>query len=145
MEFGDYDVKITLPDDHMVGSTGECQNYKDVLTPTQMSRWQRAQTASEPVEIVTLPEAKALENAKRSKNMVTWHYKAENVRDFAWTASPKFVWDAMAHTTTDGSKVMCMSYFGKEAYPIYSRYSTKATDHTLACLLYTSPSPRDRG
>jgi len=131
LEFGDYDVKITVPDDHMVGSTGECQNYEETLTSTEYGRWQRAQTASEPIEIVTLAEAKALETAPRSSNMVTWHYKAENVRDFAWTASPKFVWDAMAHTTTDGSKVMCMSYYAKEAYPIYSRYSTKATDHTL--------------
>ncbi|MBT8220700.1 MAG: M1 family metallopeptidase [Bacteroidia bacterium] len=131
LEFGDYDVKMTVPADHMVGSTGECQNYKEVLTPTQLARWEQAQNVKEPLEIVTLAEAKAMEEQKRSNKMVTWHYKAENVRDFAWTASPKFVWDAMPHITEEGKKVMCMSYFAKEAYPIYSRYSTKATKHTL--------------
>ncbi|MCI5080451.1 MAG: M1 family peptidase, partial [Saprospiraceae bacterium] len=68
---------------------------------------------------------------KPSKKMKTWIYKADNVRDFAWTASRKFVWDAMPHITEAGKRVMCMSYYGKEAYPIYNRYSTKAVAHTL--------------
>lgn len=131
LTFGNFLVKMTLPADYMVGSTGECLNYNTVLTPTQLSRWKQAQTATEPLEIVTLEEAKKLEKQKPSTDSKTWIYKAENVRDFAWTASRKFIWDAMPHTTEDGNTVMCMSYYGKEAYPIYSRYSTKATEHTL--------------
>ncbi len=131
LTFGDFHVEITMPKDHMVGATGECQNYKDVLTPTQMKRWEEAQKTKEILEIVTLDEAKANEKAKNAKETQTWIYEAENVRDFAWTASKKFVWDALPYETSDGRTVMCMSYYGKEAYPIYRRYSTKATAHTL--------------
>ena len=131
LTFGDYEVEITVPEDHIVGSTGECQNYKDMLTKDQYQRWLQSQTATEPIEIVTLDEALANEKKPESQMMKTWIYKAENVRDFAWTASKKFVWDAMPHINEEGKKSMCMSYYGKEAYPIYSRYSTKVVEHTL--------------
>ncbi len=131
LTFGDYVVKMDVPADYVVGSTGECLNYKSLLSSTELARWEQAQNASEPVEIVTLDEAKKNEKRKRTKERKTWIYKAQNVRDFAWTASPKFVWDAMPHTTSEGKKVMCMSYYPKESYPIYNRYSTKAVEHTL--------------
>ena len=115
----------------MVGSTGECLNLKQMLDDTQLERWEQAQSASEPVEIVTLDEAKAMEKRKKSTKTKTWIFKADNVRDFAWTASRKFIWDAMPHFNEDGKKVMCMSYYPKEAYPIYRKYSTKAVAHTL--------------
>lgn len=126
LNFGNFDVKMTLPEDFVVGSTGNCQNYSEILTPAQMDRWKQAQASSEPVEVVTLEEAKTMEEAKRSKTLKTWHYKAENVRDFAWTASRKFIWDAMTYPNKGGEPVMCMSYYAKEAYPIYRKYSTKA-------------------
>ncbi len=131
LTFGDFVVKMTVPDDHVVGSTGECLNYSTVLSPTHLKRWEQAKNASEPFEIVTLDEAKKNEKTKKSTTTKTWIYKADNVRDFAWTASKKFVWDAMPHITEEGKKVMCMSYYAKEAYPIYSRYSTKAVEQTL--------------
>jgi hypothetical protein len=142
LNFGNFLVKMTLPDDYMVGSTGECLNYPVVLTPTQLERWEQAKTASEPVDIVTLEEAKAQEKKKNSTQTKTWIYRAENVRDFAWTASRKFIWDAMPHTTEAGKRVMCMSYYGKEAYPIYNRYSTKAVAQTLRTYSkYSIPYP----
>ncbi len=131
LTFGDFNVEMTVPADMIVGATGECQNYNQVLSAKQLQRWTQAQTAIKPVEIVTLEEAKTMEASKNSTQTKTWKYKAENVRDFAWTASRKFVWDAMPYTTTDNKKVMCMSYYGKEAYPIYNRYSTKAVKQTL--------------
>ncbi len=132
LNFGNYLVKITVPDDYVVGSTGECLNYETVLTETELSRWKKAHKVKEPMEIVTLDEAKKKEKKKKhSKKMQTWIYQAENVRDFAWTASRKFVWDAMPHETADGRTVMCMSYYPKESYPIYRKYSTKAVAHTL--------------
>jgi hypothetical protein len=131
LNFGNFDVKITLPEDYTVGATGVCQNYARMLSPDQLRRWKQAQQADAPVEIVTLADALALENGNPSKRLKTWHYKAENVRDFAWTASRKFIWDAMAVDNGEGRKVMCMSYYPKEAYPIYNRYSTKAVAHTL--------------
>ena len=131
LSFGNFLMKITAPADFVVGSTGECLNYSTVLTPTQMERWEKAQTAEAPVEIVTLDEAKKNEKAKPAQTTKTWIYKADNVRDVAWTASRKFIWDAMPHITEEGKKAMCMSYYGKEAYPIYRKYSTKAVAHTL--------------
>lgn len=142
LTFGDYEVKMTVPSDMMVGSTGECQNYKSVLTPTQHTRWREAQNAKEPIEIVTLEEAKEMEKAPNASSTKTWEFHAENVRDFAWTASRKFIWDAMPHTTEEGKKVMCMSYYPKESYPIYNKFSTKLVKHTLEVYSkYTIPYP----
>lgn len=142
LNFGNYDVEITVPADHIVGSTGECQNYKEVLSKEQFKRWEKAHSADKPLEIVTLDEALANEKTPISTKTKTWKYKAQDVRDFAWTASKKFVWDALPHTTEVGKKVMCMSYYGKEAYPIYNKYSTKAVEHTLKTYSkYSIPYP----
>ena len=142
LSFGDYEVEITLPSDHIVAGTGECQNYKEMLNPTHYNRWIQAQNSKTPLEIVTLDEAKANEKTPISSKMKTWKYKAKNVRDFAWTASKKFVWDAMPHYNELGQKVMCMSLYGKEAYPIYNKYSTKVIDHTLRSYSkYSIPYP----
>jgi Peptidase family M1 domain len=129
LTFGNFNVKMTVPADHVVGATGECQNYKEVLSPQQYQRWLKAQSAKEPLEIVTLDEAKAKEKVKSTQKK-TWIFKADMVRDFAWAASRKFVWDAMP-TWVEGKKIMCMSYYGKEAYPLYRRFSTKAVAHTI--------------
>lgn len=128
--FGNFKVQMTVPADHIVGATGECQNYAQILSATQMARWQKAQTAKEPQQIVTLDEALAASKKTSNSAKKTWIYKADNVRDFAWTSSRRFVWDAMA-TNVEGKKVMSMSYYAKEAYPIYSKFSTKAVAHTL--------------
>lgn len=127
--FGNFKVNIDVPEDHIVASTGELRNAAAVLSAAQMARWQKAQTATDPVEIVTLSEA--LENAKeKSKGRKTWVFEALNVRDFAFNTSRRLVWDAMPITVA-GKKIMCMSFYGKEAYPIYSKYSTKAVAHTI--------------
>lgn len=134
LAFGNYRVRMTVPADHVVCSTGECQNVSNVLTPAQLNRWKTAQSAKEPVEVVTLEEAKKAEEnnpgGSKSKATKTWEFKAENVRDFAWGSSRKFVWDAMAINQA-GRKVMCMSFYGKEAYPLYRKYSTKVVAHTI--------------
>src|SRR5438045_3346016 len=140
LTFGNFKVQMTVPADHVVGATGECQNYAQNMSPVQQARWQKAQTATEPVEIVTLAEAKAAE-AKKSTATKTWIFAANNVRDFAWTSSRKFVWDAMG-INVEGKKVMCMSYYGKEAYPLYSKYSTKVVAHTIKTYShFTIPYP----
>ena len=126
--------------DHIIASTGELRNAKTVLTAAQQKRWADAQTAKEPVEVVTLAEA--IEASKtKSKTKKTWLFEAENVRDFAFNSSRRLVWDAMP-VYIDGRKVMCMSFYGKEAYPLYRKYSTKATAHTLKVYSkYTIPYP----
>jgi len=128
--FGDFDVTMQVPADHVIAATGECQNYKDVLTTDQYSRWMMAQKSSEPIEIVTLSEAKNRETNKDTVSTKLWRYKATNVRDFAWGSSRKFVWDAMP-TLVEGKKIMSMSYYPKESYHLYRKYSTKVVDHTI--------------
>ncbi len=127
--FGNYKVQMTVPADHQVCATGECQNYAQVLSATEMARWNKAQTATDVVEIVTLDEAKKKEPIKKGGTK-TWKFKADNVRDFAWGSSRKFIWDAMP-VKVEGKKVMCMSFYPKEAYGLYRKYSTKVVAHTI--------------
>lgn len=130
LTFGDYKVKITVPADHMVGSTGVLQNADKVLSATELDRWKAAQkTFDKPVIIRTQAEAEKLEKTK-AKDKKTWEFHAENVRDFAWTSSRKFIWDAMA-VKQGGNEVMAMSYYAKEANPLWGQYSTKVVAHTL--------------
>ncbi|MDZ7638454.1 MAG: M1 family metallopeptidase [Bryobacterales bacterium] len=129
LEFGDYKVAITVPDDHIVGSTGVLQNPNAVLTPVQRQRLIEARTAAKPVLIVTPEEARANE-ASKPKGTKTWIFHAENVRDFAFATSRKFIWDAQQHDV-EGNQVMAMSYYPKEGNPLWERYSTRSIIHTL--------------
>ncbi|WP_262695539.1 M1 family metallopeptidase [Kordiimonas aquimaris] len=131
LEFGNYTVDITVPADHIVGSTGELQNPRDVLTSAQRSRLKQAETADRPIFIVTREEA--LENEKeRASDTKTWSFAAENVRDFAFGSSRKFVWDALGvKMPKSGRTVMAMSLYPDEAMPLWDKYSTHAIAHTL--------------
>ncbi len=129
LEFGDYEVAITVPADHIVASTGVLQNSKDVLTDTQLERLEQAKTANKPVIIVSQDEA--IDNEKASTDEVkTWRFKAENVRDFAFASSRKFIWDAQGYKNGN-TDVMAMSYYPKEGNPLWERYSTEAIIHTI--------------
>ncbi len=140
LTFGNFTVAMTVPADHVVMATGEGQNYQQTLSAAQFARWRKAQTAADVTEIVTLAEAKAREKQK-SKKTKTWIFKANMVRDFAWGSSRKFVWDAMP-VKVEGKKVMCMSAYGKEAYNLYRKYSTKAVAHTIKTYSqFTIPYP----
>lgn len=138
--FGNYHVAMTVPADHVVMATGQCQNYQKVLSPEQYKRWQAAQKAKDVTEVVTYAEATAREKQKSTQKK-TWIFKADNVRDFAWGSSRKFIWDALP-TVVDGKKVMCMSAYGKEAYNLYRKYSSKVIAHTIKSYSkFTIPYP----
>ncbi|NQV52184.1 MAG: M1 family metallopeptidase [Flavobacteriales bacterium] len=129
LPFGDYKVKITVPDDHVVGSTGTLQNEKDILTATQLERLKQARTASKPVMIVNPKEAEKAEKGK-PKGEKTWTFHAENVRDFAFASSRKFIWDAMG-VDIEGKNILCMSFYPKEGNPLWEQYSTEVVAHTI--------------
>ena len=132
LPFGDYDVKITVPSDHVVAATGELVNANEILTPEQLERLEKARKSEkEPVFIVN--EKEAIKNEKSVvKSMKVWHFKAENVRDFGWASSRKFIWDAMV--VKQASKdVLAMSFYPKEGNPLWEQYSTKVVAHTLKC------------
>jgi hypothetical protein len=132
LPFGNFTVAITVPSDHIVASTGVLQNGKEVLTAEQLKRFEASKSAVKPVVIVTQAEATEKEKTKATTKK-TWIYKAENVRDFAFGTSRKYIWDAVG-VKIDGSTqplVMAMSYYPKEANPLYGQYSTEAVAHTL--------------
>ncbi len=130
LTFGDYKVSITVPSDFIVASTGSLQNAKEVLSSTQMKRFEAAKKSfDKPVLIVT--EEEAIANEKdRSRDTKTWVYQAENVRDFAFACSRKFIWDAMA-VKLDSGTPLAMSYYPKEGNPLWEEFSTKAVAQTL--------------
>jgi hypothetical protein len=129
LEFGDYTVRITAPNDHVVSATGVLQNPAQVLKPEWITRLKQAETAKEPLKIITNEEAKANESSKPTGKK-TWIFKGDNVRDFAFATSRKFIWDAQGHSV-DGSKVMAMSFYPTEGNPLWEKYSTHAIIHTL--------------
>ncbi len=130
LEFGDYDVEITVPEDHIIAATGLLQNSESVLTKTQRKRMDEARKSfDKPVMIITQEEAKANEKQK-SKKQKTWKFKAKNVRDFAFASSRKFMWDAQA-VKLPTNTVMAMSFYPKEGLPVWQEASTKAVMHAL--------------
>lgn len=129
LEFGDYDVQVTLPSDHIISATGELVNSDSVLNAVQRERLKQARTATKPTLIVTQEEAEKAEKT-RANTQKTWHFKAKNVRDFAWASSRKFIWDAQGYKTGNSSG-LAMSFYPKEANPLWGKYSTQAVVHTI--------------
>ncbi|TAE41236.1 MAG: M1 family peptidase [Runella slithyformis] len=129
LPFGNYKVAITAPNDHVVGATGELQNAAQVLAAAQIKRLAEARTATKPVLIVSQSEAEQAEKLQPSGKK-TWIFKAENVRDFAFCSSRKFIWDGM-NVNLNGRNVLCMSFYPKEANPLWGQYSTELVAHTI--------------
>jgi len=130
LEFGDYEVKITVPSDHIMEATGDLLNEKDVLTKEQRNRFDQARKSfKDPVMIVTQAEAEVTEKG-RTTTTKTWHYSANMVRDFAFATSRKYIWDAMA-VNINGRTVMATSLYPKEGNPLWEKHSTRVVANTL--------------
>ena len=140
LDFGSYEVAITVPSDHMVAATGTLQNPGEVLTSEQRDLLKQSETADKPVIIVSQAEVERKEK-QRAKDTKTWIFQADSVRDFAFGSSRKYIWDAMG-VDIDGRTVMAMSYYPKEANPLWEQYSTEVVAHTLKTYSkYTIPYP----
>jgi len=130
LPFGNYEVKITVPSDHILDATGKLQNRKEVFSKVMLKRFNKAKkTYDKPVMIVTQAEAELAEKSF-SKNKKTWHFIAKNVRDFAFASSRKFIWDMMAVKVGD-KDVMAVSMYPKEGNPLWEDYSTIVVAETL--------------
>ena len=130
LEFGDFTVNITTPEDHMLGATGILKNEREVLSRKELKRLEKARTTFDnPVLIRTQDEAEKIEKSRSNKTK-TWKFYAENVRDYAFATSRKFIWDAMA-VDINGKTVMAYSLYSKEANPLYGDHSTRAVAQTL--------------
>ena len=132
LEFGDFEVDISVPSDHVVSATGILLNENDVLSPIQKKRMKQARKSEKPMFIITPDEAYDNE-LEKSTDYKTWSFKAENVRDFAWASSRKFIWDAAGYKqdSKENPLVMAMSFYPKEGEPLWSKYSTEAVMHTM--------------
>lgn len=151
LELGDYQVDITVPDDMVVTATGTLGNPQEVLQPEWIERLADIEGQTKPSFIITPKEAQANENAAKERSSPkntsvsekTWRFQAENVRDFAWAASRKFIWDAMPVRVGERT-VMAMSFYPNEAEPLWSQYSTEAIAHTIEVYSrYTFDYPYD--
>ncbi|WP_299053634.1 M1 family metallopeptidase [uncultured Polaribacter sp.] len=144
LEFGDYEVNLTVPADHIVDATGVLQNEKEVLSKEQRKRWETARKSFDnPVMIVTQAEAEIAEKGRATKTK-TWKFKANRVRDFAFASSRKYIWDAMA-TNVNGKTVMAVSLYPKEGNPLWEEHSTRAVATTLieySKLTFDYPYPK---
>ncbi|MFC4269601.1 M1 family metallopeptidase [Polaribacter marinivivus] len=130
LEFGDFAVNITVPEDHMLGATGVLQNENEVYSKKELKRLEEAKnTFDNPVIIRTQKEAEKIEKSK-AKGTKTWKFVAKNVRDYAFATSRKFILDGMA-VDINGKKVMAYSLYSKEANPLYGDHSTRAVAQTL--------------
>jgi Peptidase family M1 domain len=129
LTFGNYEVNIIVPADHVVASTGSLQNTSAVLSAEQQARLEKSKNANVPVLIITQKEAEEAEKVQL-KGKKTWKFKAENVRDFAFASSRKFMWDAQG-VKFGNRTVLAMSYFPKEGNPLWEQYSTRAVVQTL--------------
>lgn len=130
LPFGNYRVRITVPGDHIVAATGKLTNPDDVLSGAQIERMRRAmESYDKPVVIVTEEEAIQAEKG-RSTTTKTWEFEAENVRDFAFASSRKFIWDAMA-VRIGNHNPLAMSFYPKEGNPLWELESTRAIKNTL--------------
>ena len=130
LPFGNYEVNITVPDDHVLDATGVLVNRKEVFSKEMLNRFEEAaKSFEEPVMIVS--EAEAIEAEKGfSEKKQTWKFKAQNVRDFGFASSRKFIWDMMA-VKIGGKNVMAVSLYPKEGNPLWEEWSTKAVASTL--------------
>ncbi|MDH5398962.1 MAG: M1 family metallopeptidase [Cyclobacteriaceae bacterium] len=130
LTFGNFKVNITVPSDHIVGATGVLQNARDVLTRQEMERFEQAKTSfDQPVIIVTEKEVKSKEKSHSNKTS-TWTFHAQDVRDFAFCSSRKYIWDAQAVKVGDKTP-LAMSFYPKEGNPLWEKESTKAVKNTL--------------
>ena len=130
LPFGNFDVNITVPADHVMEATGELMNRSEVFTAEQVKRYELAQKSfDKPVVIVTQAEAEASEKGFSEKKK-TWKFSAKNVRDFGIATSRKFILDAMAVQLTNKT-VMAISVYPKESNPLWGETSTRTVAHTL--------------
>jgi hypothetical protein len=130
LPFGEYRVEITVPADHIVAATGTLQNPGDVLTPLQQERLSQAENETKDLVLIVTQD-EAIENEKvKTESTKTWVFEADDIRDFAFASSRKFIWDAMAVKFTDHTS-LAMSYYSKEGNPLWERYSTKALAHAM--------------
>ncbi len=125
LEYGDYDVKITAPANHIVLGSGELINTAEVLTAEQLTRYEKAKNSNKTILIKTENE---INKKSTSSPALTWHYKIANARDMSWASSAAFLWDGAKINLPSGKACLALS-----AYPVESKGDKawgRATEYT---------------
>lgn len=130
LEFGDYEVSVTAPSNHIVAATGTLENAAEVLGKAQLKRWEQVQASEGEVQYIVKPEEAEKNAVQKAKGEKTWRFRAEQVRDFAFASSSRFVWDA-ARVDVGGKMVTAQSLYPKEGMPLWNKYATHVVMHTL--------------
>jgi len=130
LPFGNYQVRITVPADHIVGATGTLQNENDVLNQYQKKQLQKARNTTDKTVLIVDEKTAAAKKKIKKTNRKTWVFKAENVRDFAFASSRNFIWDAMA-VKLKNNNVIAMSFYTADGNPLWEKYSTKVLAHAI--------------
>jgi hypothetical protein len=115
LEYGDFDLNITAPANHIVVASGELQNPQDVYTPEQLKRWALAEKSEQTVVIRSASEVTEAASRPAGKKELTWHFKIKNARDVSWGSSAAFIVDAAKMDLPSGKKSTAIS-----AYPVES-------------------------
>ncbi len=130
LPFGNFDVNITVPADHTMDATGKLLNRKEIFSKDMMKRYEQAKKSyDKPVVIVTQAEAEAASKGFSTEKK-TWKFRAENVRDYGFATSRRYIWDMMA-VKIGGKDVMAVSVYPPEGNPLWEDYSTLAVAATL--------------
>ena len=130
LEFGDYEVELTVPEDHIVAGTGVLTNESEVLSKVQRERMEKARQSFEGQLFIVTPDEARSNEASKSTGTKTWKFSAKNVRDVAFASSRKFIWDAMA-VKLPTNTVMAMSFYPKEGLPVWTEESTNGVKQAL--------------
>jgi hypothetical protein len=146
LNFGSYDVELTVPHDHIVQATGTLLNPLQVLTATQRRRLAKALTSETPLFIVAKDEVMTPGSRPAGTAPLTWKFHADSVRDFAWVSSKTLVWDAAGFRYRPGGRVIEMhSLYPRDAMPLWDSVSTRAiaqTMRTYGRLAFEFPYPK---
>lgn len=132
LEYGDFEVSITAPSNHIVVASGELLNPTEVYTPEQVKRWNTAKNSDATVIIRGASEVNAPESRPAAKKQLTWKFKISNSRDFSWASSPAFIIDAARINLPSGKKSLAIS-----AYPVESDGQgawARSTEYTKASI-----------
>ncbi len=130
LEFGNYDVAVSVPEPFVVAGTGELVNAEEVLGKNQLKRWEKMKRGNGDISFIITPEEARKNASRKIKGEKTWRFQAENVRDFAFAASRKFVWDA-AQISIGDRPVIAQSLYPPEGMPLWDKYATHTVIHTL--------------
>ncbi len=130
LEFGDFDLRIDVPEDHVVTASGSLQNPKEVLSKEQQERLANLNAQPGKPQFIVKPEEAKANQKSKAKGRKVWHFQASNVRDVAFASSRKFAWDA-AYVQIGANKVLTQSLYPNEAIPLWDKYATHAIIHTL--------------